>query len=219
MRRDFNLGFVAGALEFFAAFEKEFVQFVAVSEGVAEKRRGEAMKAFIEGIEKDQAVVGENASEKSGEGAAIGGLGKIGFVEQIAEGLTEKRLGAYDQVMDFLAETDTADGHVRFGGLGEREFLEFAFVEPGDVADFVDVVIFGGHPENRNGGDSFLREFFGGLDGAEGFVEGVGRAAEEADLLAADYGDGAFGETIEIFLRFGAGVVEEILRAENAGDL
>ena len=101
-------------------------------------------------------MICENAREERGEGAAVGGVWTVGFVEKIAEGLAEKRLGANDEIVDFLAEANAADGDVRFGRLGEREFLELAFMEPGDVADFVDVVIFGGHPENRDGGDSLL---------------------------------------------------------------
>jgi hypothetical protein len=178
-----------------------------LDEGVAEKRSGDAVKAFIERIEKDQAVVGENAREKSGEGTAVGGFGKIRFVEEIAEGLTEKWLGANDEIVDFLAERDAADGDVRFGGLWEREFLEFTFVEPDDVADFVDVVIFGGHPEDGDSGNSFFREFFGGLDGTEGFVEGIGRTTKESNLLATDYGHGTFGEAVKVFLCFRAAVV------------
>ena len=104
-------------------------------------------------------------------------------------------------------------------GLGSENSSSSPSWNQDDVADFVDVVIFGGHPEDGDGGNSFFREFVGGLDGTEGFVEGIGRTTEEADLLAADHGDGTFGEAIEIFLCFGAAIVEEILRAENAGDL
>lgn len=177
------------------------------------------MEAFVEWIEQDEAVVGENAREKSGEGAAVGGFGKIGFVEEIAEGLPQKRLSPDDEIVDLLTEANATYWNVRFRRFREGEFEEIAFVEPGDMADFVDVVIFGGHPEDRDGGDSFFREFVSGLNGTEGFVEGVGRAAEQADLLAANHGDCAFGKAIEIFLRFGAGIVDEILCAENAGDL
>ena len=114
------------------------------------------MKIFVERVEKDETVIGENACEQRSEGAAVGGVGNVGFVEKIAECLAEKRLGANDEIVDFLAEANAADGDVRFGRLGEREFLELAFVEPGDVADFVDVVIFGGHPENRDSGNSLF---------------------------------------------------------------
>ena len=158
-------------------------------------------------------------AKRRGESAAVGGHGRIGFVEQIAEGLAEEGLSADDEIVDFLAEANTADRNRILDGFGKRELLQFAFVEPGDVADFVDVVVFRGHPENGDGGNSFLREFVSGLNGAEGFVEGISGTAEEADLLAANDRDGAVREAIEIFLRFGAAAVEKILRAKNVGDL
>ena len=118
---DFYLGFVAGAVQFLATLEKKFVQFVTVDQGIAKKWRGETMEALIEGVEKNEAMIGKNAGEERGEGAAIRGYGSVGLVEEIAEGLTEEGLRAYDQFVNFLAEMDAANGNVLVSRFGERE--------------------------------------------------------------------------------------------------
>ena len=177
------------------------------------------MELFIERIEKDQALVGENARKERGKGAAVGGHGRIGFMEHIAEGLAEERLNKDDEIVDFLAEGNTTNRNRLVGGFGESEFQQIAFVEPGDVADFIDIMIFGSHPENGDGGNALLRKLVGRLDGAESFVKGKCGTTEERYLLAADNRDGSGSEAIEIFLGFGACTIENILRAEDVGDL
>jgi hypothetical protein len=97
--------------------------------------------------------------------------------------------------------------------------LKFAIVKPGYLADFVDVVVFGGHPENGDGRDSFFGKFLGSLDSAEGFVESKSGTAEQTDLLAADYRSRTSGETIEILEGFLSAAEENVLGAENVGDL
>ncbi len=88
----FTCDFVAGALQFFAASKEQVVQFVAMCEGIAENGRGDAMETFVEGIKQDQAVLGENAGKKCGEGATVGASRCVGLVEQIAKGLSEQGL-------------------------------------------------------------------------------------------------------------------------------
>ena len=139
-------------------------------------------------------------------------------MEEIAEGLAEERLRADHELVDFFAQRNATDGNGVFGRFGKSEIQELAFVKPVDVSDLVDVMILGGHPEDRDGGNALLREFVRGLYGAEGFVEREGGAAEQANLLAADHGDGAFGEVFEILQSFGAAAEEFVLCAENGGD-
>lgn len=74
MRGHFDLDFVAGVVEFFAAFEENVVQFVALGQGIAKERSGYTMEAFVEWIEENEAVVGENAREKIGKRAAVSGF-------------------------------------------------------------------------------------------------------------------------------------------------
>jgi len=51
-------------------------------------------------------------------------------------------------------------------------------MEEGNFADFVEVVIFRGHPKNRDGVDTPLSQVFCDARGGDGFVHGVARAAE-----------------------------------------
>ncbi len=71
-------------------------------------------------------------------------------------------------------------------------------MEEGNFADFVEIVIFRGHPENRDSVDALLGQVLCYAYCSNGFVYGVARAAEKSDLLAGDDGDRAFFQAIEI---------------------
>jgi hypothetical protein len=124
-------------------------------------------------------------------------------------------LGTNDKFVNFLAEGDAANRHSIIRRLGKRKFLQLALVEPGDVADFIDVMVFSGHPENRDGGNSFLRKFVSSLDSTESFVKGIRGTAKQPHLLAADNGDCPGGKTIQVFLGFGTAAKELVLGTED----
>jgi len=163
-------------------------------------------------------MLGENAGKHRSESAAVSGRGGVGLVEKIAKGLPKKRLGAAHKFFRSLTEADTPDGDGVLGRFGQFERLEFALVEPGNVADLVHVVVFRGHPENRDGRNPLANEFVGRLNRRQSLVEGVGGATEEPDLLTRDNRDSTFGQQSQIVLRLGSAAERDILRAQNIGD-
>jgi hypothetical protein len=86
------------------------------------------------------------------------------------------------------------------------------------VANFVEVVIFGGHPENWNGFDSLLGQFLCDSDRGYSFVDRVCRPTKEADLLPGDYGRRSLFQAVEVCKRGCAGAQKLILLAENSSD-
>jgi hypothetical protein len=87
------------------------------------------------------------------------------------------------------------------------------------VAYLVYVVILGRHPENRYGWNSLGNQIGSSLERRERFVEGVRGATEEANLLASDHGDSAFGEKIEVSAGSRATSKLRVLGTENLRDL
>ncbi|MBK9170003.1 MAG: hypothetical protein IPM24_21425 [Bryobacterales bacterium] len=59
------------------------------------------------------------------------------------------------------------------------------------AADFGEVVVFGGQPEDRYGGDSLVRKLSGEPDRRQGLVDCVDRAGVQAHLLPRHDRDGA----------------------------
>ena len=55
------------------------------------------------------------------------------------------------------------------------------------VVDLGEIVILGGQPEDRHGGQSLRAQPLGQLDGMQNFVKSVGRAEEQSHLLPGDY--------------------------------
>src|SRR5579864_4476222 len=105
---------------------------------------------------------------------------------------------------------------------GEFEAGEAFARVPVGMVYFGEIVIFGGEPEDWNGVGAFLCDCVGPTESGDRFVDAVGGARKEADLLSRDDRDGACGETIEIFGSFGrklsAGREAGILFAQDFND-
>ena len=105
---------------------------------------------------------------------------------------------------------------------GEFETCEAFARVPVGMIYFGEIVIFGGEPEDRNCVGAFLCDCVGPTERGDRFVDAVGRAGKEADLLARDDRDGACGEAIEILGGFrrklGARGETRILFAQNFYD-
>ena len=105
---------------------------------------------------------------------------------------------------------------------GEFEASEAFARVPVGMVYFGEIMIFGGEPEDWNGVGAFLCNCVGPTKRGDRFIDAVGRARKEADLLARDDCDGACGEAIEIFGRFGrklgAGGETRILFAQDFND-
>ena len=66
------------------------------------------------------------------------------------------------------------------------------------MADFVEVMILGGHPENRDGIDSLLRQILGDSNRRNGLIKGVARSAKEAGLLTGNDSHGSFLQSVQV---------------------
>ena len=88
---------------------------------------------------------------------------------------------------------------MRVGGAGHFE-LDRAVIgteDPG-VVDFGEIVIFGGQPEDRDGGDAVFGQPFRQADGMKRLVNGVSGSGKQAHLLAGHDRDRArLGQPVE----------------------
>jgi len=219
---NFHLSVVTGAVELLVAGEKIGGKGGVVFEGAAIERRGEAMEARVERVEENQAVASKEAGEELGEGCAEGFLRAVGvlksFGDEIGGGTVERRNGLSDEGGDGVAQANFADALAGRAGGSEFETREIRAGEPPGVVDFGEVVVFGGEPEDGDGVMSARSEIGGETNDGERFVETVGGAGEEADLLSGDNGDGTGSEAVEIFLCGRAAAETEVLFAEDFDD-
>ena len=98
---------------------------------------------------------------------------------------------------------------------GKLKSRQPAAIEPAHVPDFVQVVVFGGHPEDGNGGNACFREFLRDLHRGQRFIKSIGGTTEESNLLAAHDHYRALFQAVEIFLRGGAGPQRFVLAAQG----
>src|SRR5580704_7117947 len=222
LRRDLDLRRESGRFEFFVALEQFGIQRSAIGQRLAKHRGRDAMEPRVERIDQNQSVIREDTREQLSKGAAVGFAWRVGLRQQFGDGRTARSAqelsGGLGDFLDCWTEFYAADGMT--GLLFSREFKSrsLARVEPGDVPYFVEIVIFGCHPKDRDGIDAGLREFVRDLNRAQRFVKGVRGAAEESDLLPAEYSDGAVGEALDIF-RGRFAVAERGIRVpQNCGD-
>ncbi len=101
---------------------------------------------------------------------------------------------------------------------GQLKAAQLALVEPRGVANLVDVVVLGGHPEHRDGFDSAAGQLFRRADGGKSFVKRVGRTAKETHLLPAHHRDGAIFQARKILLRLCSGTKNHVLLPQNVGN-
>ncbi len=177
------------------------------------------MEVGIQRVEKNQAVRGKKFGEEPGEGTTVGvlwGITRAQDFEQFKAARTRQAVFDFlQQPFDLEAERNAPSGSRFLSRRRQDKLVQLAFIEPCRVADFVNVVIFRGHPEDRNGFDPGEREFARRLDGGERLIEGIGRAAEESHLLSAHNGDRAVFEAPQIVFGFRAAAEREIVRAKN----
>ncbi len=214
---DVHLHRVARVLQFFAALQQEIVQLIALGEGAVQNGSGNSVQAIVERVQQNEAEVLEDTREKVGKGAAVGGHRGVAFAENLTEGLAKSGLGVTHQLRDFVAQGNAADGLRMVRQFWQLKAAELAVVKPGSVANLVNVVVFGGHPEHRDGVDPGGGELLRGANGRKGFVKRVGRASEEADLLPADHRHRAILKSTKILLGFFTTAVNHVLLTENVG--
>src|ERR1700688_4723376 len=127
-------------------------------ESLEEDGSCDGVKPGIERVKQNQAVRGKKLSEELGEGTAVSILRGItraqGFEQFESARPCEAILNFLEQSFDLEAKWNTASGARFFGRWRQDKLVQLAFIEPGGMADFVNVVIFRGHPEDGNGFDA-----------------------------------------------------------------
>ena len=211
--RDQNLGVVATLFEQLAAFEESGFEFGGVLDGVAKDGCAEGVKVAGGGVDEDQSLFGEDRREQAGKGLGEGGVGSVGGFDGVEDRAgAEEFSGLIEQRADAGAERDGADGPV-VRLVREAQGLQLVARGKNDVVGFVEVVVFGGEPEDGDGAG-----VFGFADGGRGLEEREEGSAEESDLLAGDDGGGSLPEAGDVFESRGAGVEAAVLGFEQVGD-
>jgi hypothetical protein len=79
-------------------------------------------------------------------------------------------------------------------------------------------VIFGGHPKDWYGRYTCFAQFARSLQGAKGFVNGIRGSSKQADLLAANDGNSARLQKLQVGFGFRTAAKRAILLAEDFRD-
>lgn len=182
-----DLGVVTGGLELLIAGDQGIAEGGRREGGLGEEFLPSRAEGGGKGVSEEEVVGGEEFAEQPLEGSAKGLAVLVMAGDEGGEGGSEGEIsGQAGEGMD------TGGAAVAGGGGGDGGFWK------GSRADFFDVVIFRGAPEDGDGGLALGAEFLNEADGAERFIEGVGGTAVEAHLLAGEDGDGAgLGEQVQ----------------------
>src|SRR5271163_2073952 len=179
------------------------------------------MQIGVQRVQQNHSATGQHSGKESCERRAVRFCWSIAVAQDVRQQRTAlliEHVGGFaNGVGAGWTEHDSAYGLASIDGRRQFEARGAAIVKPGGVADFVEIVVFRGQPEDGDRVDARAREFLGDLYGHERFVDGIGWTAEESYLLAADYGDRTFGQAIEIFVSFGVATKGAVLFAEDGG--
>jgi len=186
LRLDVNLRVVAGFDEFAVAVEHRGGQLRSLFHGAAQRRRGELAERGQHGIDVRDVEARQQAPQQIAEGLAHGAAGYVGFGNQ-GGGLVGERQARQRraQLVDRRRGQFDPAHRLRAGLTAHLQFRRLVLgVEDPRVVDLGEVVVFGGQPENRHGGETLRGEPFRQAGGVQRFVNGVGGAGEQPDLLA-----------------------------------
>jgi hypothetical protein len=102
--------------------------------------------------------------------------------------------------------------------LRQFELNQFAVIEKRGAPNFVQIVILGSHPENRNRIYPLLGQILCDSDSGDGLVNGIPRATEESDLLARNHGNRTLFKAAEIGKCGGSSAEKFVLLAQDCGN-
>ena len=97
-----------------------------------------------------------------------------------------------------FSQLNIADAPVGRTSGREIQTLEAASFRKEGMIHFLEVMILGRQPENRNGVHAALGQFAGHVTGRERFINAVGGPAEQSNLLPRDYRVRAISQPVQI---------------------
>ncbi len=167
---------------------------------------GQTVETGIERVDENNAPSRQQARHQFSERRTVGLPGTIGLAQRARDlfgaGAFEGLRGGVNDLVDGAAEHHFADAAARIGVVRGQIVAGRAVARhPGGLIHFGEVVVLGGEPKDGNRVGAAARGLLGAADGGDGLVKGVGRAGEEADLLAGYDGRGARRQTVEIVAR------------------
>jgi len=183
---------ISRSFEGLVSLEKGGVELVGTFDGGFEDGAAETVNFRARGIENEESLGGEGFGVEVGEGLSECAARFVGGDEGVhGVGCAEEFPCLVDEGLDGLVNDDAANGYGSRRSVGIDEFFELFSGGEGGVVDLGEVVVFGCEPEDGDMGMSGR----GGLARAGnsrcGFEWGIEGTAEEADLLAGEYGSGS----------------------------
>ncbi len=183
------------------------------------QRRCNFVQPRIEGVHQDQSVLCEKPRKQFAKRAAVSLFRPVTFRQilrqQVAAAVRQHFCGFLHQWLDLFSERNPSHRPSYFPTGRQFKTDQFSLVEPSCMADFVEIVIFRGHPKNRHCGDSTARQLFGNLHGAERLINGISGPAEQPHLLSRYDGGCAFLQPVQVGQRFRACPKRHVLSAKN----
>ena len=177
------------------------------------------MQSRIERIHQDQALLRKQARKQFAKRAAVGffrfvTLGQI-LREQVAAVFRQKVFRFPGQSFSRGTQQNPSYGLSFFIPVRQLEARQFPRIKPACVAHLFEVVVLGGHPENRHGVDSIPGQLLRNPDCRQRLVHGIRRPAKQSHLLSRDNGNRSLCQPFEIRLRLGTGSQVHVLLAKN----
>ena len=126
--------------------------------------------------------IGKNAGEQSCKSSAIRGGRHIGLLQNGRNHLTvwasKQSYRLQNKPIDLRAQKNASHGNIRIHRLWQFKAMQFPFMEPSGMTHLVNVVIFGGHPENGNSIDAFFAQLPSRVNRRQCLVESVSGATK-----------------------------------------
>ena len=180
--------------ELAVAVEQLLLQLVALAQSLAEEWRRHAPHRFIQGIDEEQAELGEQPLEQSLKGRAEGGAGLVRFSDH-SRYLVAVRKWRKDFAQRIDRRRRNRDSaHRMLGSIhsvhAERD-RPMIGAKYEAVVHFGEIVVLGSQPEHRHCRNALLGELRRQPGGRQRLVNRIGGAGEQTYLLARDHRDGS----------------------------
>ena len=158
------------------------------------------MQLGVGGIEQDEPVPGKNAGVEFRERVRECFAFRITLAQVIGgQRFAQQRGSLRDEIVGSRRKTNLCHGRTRNSGGGGLEGRELEVVRQEQrLVDFVEVVVFGGQPEDGYAIDAGLLDLLGQRQRRGDLEQRHQRAAEQPHLLPGHYGKSSIAQPLNV---------------------
>ena len=181
---------IPGIGQFLASLLERPGKFLAARRGLAQQRSREGAKCRRHRVHKDETIAGQQSLHQPLERGAIADPRRVGLFHEAdnSSAYNNPAIASFNAPTEGI-DLDRAHRRPRSRPLPSRQ-TELAPPSAIDVAvvHFLQIVVLGRQPEDRDRADAAVVELAGQLRRRQRLVDGVCRPAKQTHLLAGDHG-------------------------------